>query len=104
MTGRVAGLGLAPGRSPVSASPDQDVYGTPACAGGSPGTRHGLRDPRGLRAVLPERVCAGLARPRLSAPSHPTGAAGVLVLTARAGTFLRHPRGVPEGGSSLPFS
>ena len=58
----------------------------------------------GLRAVLPERVYSGLARPRLSAPGRPTGAVGVLVLTARAGTFLRHPRGVPEGGSSLPFS
>jgi hypothetical protein len=58
----------------------------------------------GLRAVLPERVYSGLARPRLSAPGHPTGAAGVPVPTAQTGSFLRHPRGVPEGGSTLPFS
>ena len=57
----------------------------------------------GLRVVLPERAYSGLAQPRLSAPGHPTGAAGALLLTALAGTFLRHPRGVPEGGSSLPF-
>ena len=57
----------------------------------------------GLRAVLPERVYSGLAQPCLSAPGHPFGAAGDPLLAALAGSFLRHPQGVPEGGSSLPF-
>ena len=47
----------------------------------------------GLRADLPERVYSGLARPHLSASSHPTGSAGDSLPTAQAGTFLRHPRG-----------
>ena len=57
----------------------------------------------GLRAVLPERVYSELAQPWLPAPGRPIGAAGDPLLTALAGTFLRRPRGVPEGGSSLPF-
>ena len=71
--------------------------------GGVPVPVSGVATRGGLRAILPERVYSGLARSRLSAPGHPTGSAGVLMPTARAGTFLRHPRGVPAGGSSLPF-
>jgi hypothetical protein len=40
---------------------------------------------------------------RLTAPGHPSGAADVLMPTARAWTFPRNPRGLPEGGSSLQF-
>ena len=51
----------------------------------------------GLRAVLPERVYSELARSRLTAPGHPTGAAGPAPGFPVYPGFTPSPHAQPEG-------